>query len=174
MSFDQLVKFRRSCRKFDFTKEVSDDLIQKVVDAGIYAPTAKNTQGVHFVVIKDKMIKSVFSRVNTQLAGYKFDMFYNAPVIILVLAKKGQYAAYDGSCAIENMLLQASDLGLGSCWIHRAKEEILVPEIKDILNKYHVYAEEYEGVGHVILGFPANDAEIKEKVIKDNRVTWIK
>ena len=173
MSFDQLAKFRRSCRQFDTSIQVSDELINKIVEAGLHAPTAKNNQGVHFVVVKDKYVKSVLAKVNSQIAEYKFDMFYGAPIVIIVMAKKGPYAVYDGSCAIENMLLSATDLGLGSCWIHRAKEEIMVPEIKQILEKYNINASDYEGVGNVILGYPAKDRKVSEKKILPNRVTVI-
>ena len=101
-------------------------------------------------------------------------MFYGAPIIILVIAKKTPFATYDGSCAIENMLLEACDLGLGSCWIHRAKEELMIDEVKSIVRSLNLNPDEYEGVGHVILGYPAKDRKIPEKQILPNRVFWIK
>ena len=174
MSFDQLAKFRRSCRSFDTLKDVSDDLVNKVLEAGLYAPTGKNTQNVKFIVIKNKVIRDRVSKINSQLADFKVDMFYGAPIIILVIAKKTPFATYDGSCAIENMLLEASDLGLGSCWIHRAKEELMIDEVKSIVRSLNLNPDEYEGVGHVILGYPAKDRKIPEKQILPNRVFWIK
>ena len=174
MSFDQLARFRRSCRQFDAVKDVDDSLINKVIDAGLYAPTAKNNQNVKFIVIKNKVIRDHLSKINSQLADFKVDMFYGAPVVILVVARKSQFAVYDGSCAIENMLLEASDIGLGACWIHRAKEELLVDEVKSILKSVNLDANEFEGIGHVILGHPAKDRKTTEKQILANRVFWIK
>lgn len=174
MSFSQLAKYRRSCRHFDSLKNVSEDLINKVIEAGLYAPTGKNSQNVKFVVIENKVIRDRVAKINSQLADFKVDMFYGAPIAILVIAKKSPLAIYDGSCAIENMLLAACDLGLGACWIHRAKEELKVDEIKAILKSVNIDADEYEGIGHVVLGYPAKDRKISEKQILPNRVYWIR
>ena len=74
---------------------------------------------------------------------------------------------------IENMMIEATNQGLGSCWIHRAKEELESKEGKEILKSLNINLDEYEGVGHVALGYSLA-TDIPDKVIKENRIYWIK
>lgn len=100
--------------------------------------------------------------------GVDTDPFYGAPVVIVVLADKSiPTYIYDGSLVMENMMLAASSLGLGSCWIHRAKEEFETEEGKEILKSLGITGD-YEGIGNCILGYP--DMEAKEKPRKDNYI----
>jgi nitroreductase len=73
---------------------------------------------------------------------------------------------------IENMMLEASSIGLGSCWIHRLKQEMEMDEGKRILKSLNLNLDEYEGIGHVILGYPMDNLFVK-KEIKENRVFHI-
>ena len=85
--------------------------------------------------------------------GTDSDPFYGAPVVLVVLADKscGTYV-YDGSLVMGNLMLAAHALGIGSCWIHRAKEEFERPEGQEILKSLGIEGE-YEGIGHCILGY---------------------
>ena len=85
--------------------------------------------------------------------GSDKDPFYGAPVVIVVLSKK-EYPTYiyDGSLAIGNMLNESHGLGLGSCWIHRAKEVFEGEEGRRLLKEWGI-EEDYEGIGNVIIGF---------------------
>ena len=99
------------------------------------------------------------------------DPFYGAPVILLVIANKNGLSIYDGSACIENMLLEATNQGLGSCWIHRADQEIESEEGRKLLSFTGLNFDEYVGVGHVILGYSLME-EYPEKIIKDDRVFY--
>ena len=83
-------------------------------------------------------------------------MFYGAPVVLVVLVKSFPTAVEDGSLILGNMMLAAHSLGLGSCWIHRAREEFDSPRGKELLKKWGVDGD-YIGVGHCILGYPDGD-----------------
>ena len=81
------------------------------------------------------------------------DPFYGAPVVLIVLAdKNARTYVYDGSLVIGNMMLAAHSLNIGSCWIHRAKEEFETEEGKEILKSLGIEGD-YEGIGHCILGY---------------------
>ena len=92
---------------------------------------------------------------------------------MIVLADKNWFTGvYDGSLVIGNMMLAADSLGIGSCWIHRAKEEFEMNEYKEVLKSLGIEGE-WEGVGHCILGY--TDAPVAEPPKRnDNRVFYIK
>lgn len=95
--------------------------------------------------------------MNCKIGGWKpgFDPFYGAPVVLIVLAEKDWInCVYDGSLVMGNLMLAAHSLGVGSCWIHRAKEEFESAEGKDILRSLGINGE-YEGIGHCVIGYPA-------------------
>ena len=101
--------------------------------------------------------------------GVSGDPFYGAPVVLTVLADKSIFThVYDGSCVIENMLLEAHSIGLGACWIHHAKEIFETQYCKDLLKSLGIEGE-YEGVGSCILGYPEiipqNSLPRKEKYV---------
>ena len=104
--------------------------------------------------------------------NYNVDPFHNAPVIILVIAKNVPTAVYDGSCVIDNMLNAAYSLGLGACWIHRAKEEMESDFGKKLLAKLGLEGD-YIGIGHVALGYPEGDIPMV-KPRKENYVYYLK
>lgn len=165
-----LLKTRRSIRKYTYEMPQNED-IERIVEAGLYAPTGKGRQAVKFVVIKNKELRDRISKLNAQVMGAKTDPFYGAPVVIVVFADK-DVPTYmnDGSLAIGNMLNEAHCLGLGSCWIHRAKEVFEMEEGKELLKSWGL--EGYEGIGNVIVGFA--DGNIPEAAPrKENRVITI-
>ncbi len=146
--------------------------IAEVVKAGLNAPSAINTQNGIIIAITNKEVRDKLSVFNSVGARRPGDPFYGAPVVLLVAVKKWALAVYDGSVMIENMLLEATNQGLGSCWIHRAKEELENPEARELLSSIGLDLEEYEGIGHVALGYSLID-EYPEKQIKENREFWI-
>ena len=125
-----------------------DEDLERIVEAGLYAPTGMGRQGVKFVVVKNKEMRDYLSKLNADIMGSDKDPFYGAPVVIVVLSKK-EYPTYiyDGSLAIGNMLNEAHGLGLGSCWIHRAKEVFEGEEGRRLLKEWGI-EEDY-----VIIGF---------------------
>ena len=164
---------RRACRKFDSSREVEEEKIKKIIDAGLQAPSGRGTQNVIIIATSDKKTRDRLAKINAEVIGANNDTFYGAPVILLVASKKGPFAHFDGAAVIENLLLAATELGLGSCWIHRAKEELESEEGKDILSFTGLDLDEYEGIGHAVIGYSLME-EYPPKPIKPNRVYWSK
>ncbi len=149
------IKSRRSVKKYK-SDPVPDELLDKIVEAGLYAANGRGQQGSIIIKITDKKIRDEFSALNCKIGGWKedFDPFYNAPAVLIVLDKKeASTCVYDGSLVMGNMMLEAHTLGLGSCWIHRAKEEFETEWGKQFLKNLGI-TEEYEGIGHCIVGYP--------------------
>ena len=114
---------RRSCRKYSST-QIKEDELNSVLKAGEYAPTGMGMQSPIIVVLQNKSIIDKLSKINAKIMGKDEDPFYGAPTVLVVLADKniGTYIE-DGSLVLGNLMNAAYSLGLGSCWIHRAKEE---------------------------------------------------
>ena len=126
------IKSRRSIRKFK-SDNIPEDILNRIIEAGTYAATGMNKQSPIIVAVTNKEIRDKLSQANCKIGGWKegFDPFYGAPVILIVLADRNlTNCVYDGSLVMGNLMLAAHELGIGSCWIHRAKEEFEMPEWK--------------------------------------------
>ena len=168
----ELIKSRRSVKKYKDTP-VEKELIDKIVEAGTWAATGRNRQSPIILAITDKETIATLSKVNAEIMGAEgSDPFYGAPCVLVVLADKNVPTyVYDGSLVMGNMLLAAQSLGLGACWIHRAKEVFDMPEGKEILASLGIEGD-YEGVGNLIVGYP--DAPLPEaRPRKENYVYYI-
>ena len=119
---------RRSVRKYE-TKQVPDDLLDQVLEAGLYAPTGMNTQNIYMVAVRDKETRDQMMRMNA-----------------------------------------AHAVGLGSCWIHRAKQVFESPEGKALLRRWGL-SEDLVGVGNCILGNADEDPAPKPR--KEGRIVKI-
>ena len=148
------------------------ELIDQVVEAGTHAPTGMNRQSPIIIEVTDKTVRDKLSKMNADVMGAKMDPFYGAPVVLVVLADKsvGTYM-YDGSLVMENLMLAANAVGLGSCWIHRAKEEFESEEGKELLKKWGIEGD-YEGIGHCVLGYATEELP-KAKPRKENYVYYV-
>ena len=156
---DDLIHFRRSIRRF--RPEVPPkELVDAVVQAGLEAPTGRNQESTRILRIDDPALNAKIRAKNAEIMGppspgRPADPFYYAPVMLLVIADKSKNPGtniHDGSLALGNMMLKAHELGLGACWIHRAKEEMESELGAEILAAAHL-AGEYVGVGHLALGY---------------------
>lgn len=169
----KVLETRRSCRKFSTDKMVSDEEIKAIVKAGTYAATGRGLQSPIILVVTNKELRDKLSAENARIMGVDFDPFYGAPVIIIVLADKNVATyKYDGSLVMGNMLNAAASLGLGSLWVHRAKEEFEGELGKQILENLGIEGD-YEGIGHCVIGYakePAPEAAPR----KDNYVYYVK
>ena len=148
------MKERRSIRRFK-PGMPEKEKIQEILDAGLYAASGRGRQAVVTVAITNKTLRDKLSEVNRKIGGWQegFDPFYGAPVILVVLADKScPTYLYDGSLVMGNLMLAAHSLGLGSIWIHRAKEEFELPEYKQLLRDLGLSGN-YEGIGHCAIGF---------------------
>ena len=167
---------RRACRSFDKDKEVEQSKIDEIVKAGLLAPSGMNRQTPVVIVIKDKETRDKLMELNRAAGNGRFhgslDPFYNAPVILLVVANKNGLSMLDGGATMENLLLEATNQGLASAWIHRADEEIKSKEGRELLSFTGLNFDDYIGIGHAIIGYP-KDYVYPEKKINEGRVFQI-
>ena len=164
---------RHSTRKFK-EEPVPQELLDKVIEAGRQAPSGKHKNQDHFLVIRKKetmqelaaLVQQEFAKMEvtpenddnfggairaSKKGSYTF--LYNPAVFIIVANKKDYGNNFaDASCAMQNMMLAANAVGLGSCWINRAKEEFETPEGKALLKEWGL-PEHLVGVGHCIVGY---------------------
>lgn len=171
---------RRSVKKYT-SQQIPIELVEEVANAGTYAPSGMNLQSAKIIAVTNKELRDKLSKINYKIltgntptaSGYN-DPFYGAPVVLVVLAKKsiGTHI-YDGSLVMENMMIAANSLGLGSCWIHRAKETFETEEGKQILASLGI-TEDYVGIGNCILGYAAPEALKTQSPRKKDFVVWAK
>lgn len=148
------IKKRRSVRAFK-PDQISDDELNAVLEAGVYAPSGRGFQPVKLVVVQDAETLGILSRLNAEVFGVKFDPFYRAPTTVVVFSDTSRPTCVeDGALALGNMMLAAYAVGLGSCWIHRAKEVFSGSEGKQLMQKWGI-DDRFVGVGHCALGYPA-------------------
>ena len=187
---------RRSTRKY-LDKEVSQELLEKIIETGRYAPSGGNSQSNHFLVIQNKqiidhlvkMVERAFSQMEitenmyrslqnsinlSKKGGYVF--CYNAPVLIIVANKK-DYGNNQADCALalENMMLEANELDLGSCYINQLKWLNEDQKILSYLQSLGMNEDE-RVYGSLIVGYPdTNDGKPLRKVLprKGNEATWL-
>lgn len=144
---------RRSCKSY-LDKPVPEKIIDQVVEAGLHAANLLGKQLPVILVVTDPKVRDQLSKLNAKYDLMKRpDPYYGAPVILSVLSPKADPGAVeDGSLVIGNMLLAAHSLGVGSCWIHRAKQVFDDPEGIDILKSVGL-DDSYVGVGNMALGY---------------------
>ena len=166
------IQTRRSIRSYK-PDPVPADVIEQIVTAGTYAASGMNRQSPIIVAITDKARVEKLAKANAAVMNRDTDPFYGAPAVLVVLADKSVGTrVYDGSLVMGNLMLAAHSLGVGSRWIHRAKEVFELPEWKEWLKSIGVEGE-YEGIGNCILGYPADEVpEAPER--RPNRVFYVK
>ncbi len=165
------IEERRSIRKYKGDM-IPKEIIKEIIEAGTYAPSGMGLQSSIIIAITNKEIRDKLSKLNAKIMGIDKDPFHGAPVVLVVLAKKDiPTHVYDGSLVMENLMLAANSLGIGSCWIHRAKEEFETEEGKEILKSLGINPEEYEGIGNCILGYKDEEGTLKPR--KDNYAYYI-
>ena len=162
------LKERRSCRSYK-PDPVPEEILEQILEAGTYAPTGMNWQSPIMIAVTDKKTREQLSKMNASVFGANNDPFYGAPVVVVVLADRTRPTyLYDGSLVLGNLMNAAHALGIASCWIHRAKEEFESEEGKAILKQLGIEGD-YEGIGHCILGYAAQESNTpaprKEKYI---------
>lgn len=165
------MKTRVSVKKYKSTP-VPKELIAQIVEAGTHAPTGLNKQSPIILAVTDKTVRDELSRLNAvDDSFHRADPFYGAPCVLVVLADKNVTTrVYDGSLVMGNMLTAAHSLGLGACWIHRAKETFEKDEGKALLKKLGIEGE-YEGIGNCIVGYP--EIVPQKKPRKENWVYYV-
>lgn len=149
---------RRSTKNFK-PDMIPQDVLERILEAGTYAANGMGKQAAIIIAVTNRELRDKLSKMNAAILGNSsIDPFYGAPVVLVVLAdKKVRTCVYDGSLVMSNLMLAAHAEGIGSCWIHRAKEEFESEEGKAILKSLGIEGD-YEGIGHCILGYPSGEA----------------
>lgn len=163
---------RRSIRSFK-PEMPPKEVLQQIVEAGLYAASGKGQQAAIVVAVTNKALRDKLAEENRRIAGAPegSDPFYGAPAVLVVLGRKDWPThVYDGSLVMGNLLLAAHALGLGSIWIHRAKEEFEEPEYQQLLKDLGVEGE-WEGIGHCAVGYLNGEAPAPVPR-KPGRVFW--
>jgi nitroreductase len=170
----KVLETRRSCRAYK-PELIEEEKLQAIIKAGTYAATGMGKQSPIIIAVTNKELRDRLSAMNAKIMGKEdgFDPFYGAPELLIVLSDKSVPThVYDGSLVIGNIMNAAADLGVDSCWIHRAKEEFDSTEGKEILSSIGITGD-YEGIGHVALGYAS--APLKEAAPrKENYVYYVR
>lgn len=167
----ETIKSRRSIRKYK-SDMIPQDKLEKIIEAGTYAATGMGKQSPIIIAVTNKELRDKLSAMNAKIMGVEIDPFYGASVVLIVLADKARPTyIYDGSLVMGNLMLEAEAQGIGSCWIHRAKEEFESEEGKELLRSLGIEGD-YEGIGHCILGYADGDAP-KAAPRKDSYVYYV-
>ena len=183
---------RRTIRRFR-SEQITEEELQTVLEAGMYAPSAGGRQGVLFVVSQNREINEKLGRIKKKNTNVKMSTdtvyiskeqpsiaddpaivsaFYDAPTVItLFVPKDFLYGPYDASAAAENMLLAAHSIGLGGCYIGSAWDSFRDAFGQETLKKWNIRTD-YYAVIHVLLGYPKDEQVPKGKERKEGRIIW--
>lgn len=153
----QCLVSRRSAKGYT-DKQVPEAELEQILKAGTYAPNGMGAQAATMIVLQDPQEIAQLQRMNAAVLGDpEKKPFYGAPTVIVVVAdKRVNTYVEDGSLVIGNLMNAAYSLGVDSCWIHRAKEELETPEGQALLKKWGL-DENYVGIGHCILGYRSGE-----------------
>lgn len=151
------LKERRSVRRYQ-SRQVEEEKLSAILEAGTYAATGMNRQSPIMVVVQNPEAREKLRKMNASVMGNPdMDPFYGAPTIVIVLADRNvSTCVEDGSLVMGNLLNAAHAVGVDSCWIHRAKQEFDSEEGKQLLREWGIEGD-YIGVGHCILGYREGD-----------------
>lgn len=153
----EVLNTRRAIRSYE-DRIPEKELLDQVLEAGTYAPTGMGKQSPIIVAVTNREMRDTLSHMNAGIMGRDGDPFYGAPVVLVVLADKDiPTYLYDGSLVMGNLMNAAHAVGLGSCWIHRAKEMFETEKGKALLKEWGIEGN-YEGIGNCIIGYPAQSA----------------
>ena len=163
---------RRSCRAYE-AKQVEEAHLQEILLAGTYAASGMGRQAAKIVVVQDPETREQLRVMNAAIMGNPgMDPFYGAPTVVVVLTDGSKNGIRDGSLVMGNLMNAAASLGVGSCWINRARQVFDSEEGKALLKKWGV-PEQYRGVGNCILGYADGEAN-PAAPRKENRIYWTK
>ncbi len=151
-----IIKTRRSCRHYK-AEQITDEQLNTVLEAGTYAPTGHGKQDPTIVAVQNDDIKARLASLNAKIMGVDSNPYYDAPTYLLVFATKDNPNAFqDGSCVLQNMMLAAHALGLGTCWINREYQMFQTPEGQELMKEMGIDAERI-GIGALSIGYPSRD-----------------
>ena len=150
----EAIRTRRSCKKY-LPDPVPEEIVEKIIDAGLHAANGKGKQSPVILAVTDRETRDALMRLNAKYdPDNRPDPFYGAPVVLAVLGPEEWFTTVeDGSLVIGNMMLAAHAIGVGSCWIHRARQTFDDPEGREILRRAGI-PDNYIGIGNCVIGHP--------------------
>ena len=180
------IKARRSVRSYT-GQQISEEDLLVILEAATYAPSGMHYETWHFTAIQnvDKLtelnqrIKRAFAKSDEprlQERGHSatYCCYYHAPTLVIVSNEPTQWwAGMDCACAIENIFLAATSLGIGSCWINQLGTTCDDPEVREFITSLGV-PENHKVYGCVALGYPDTQIPMKAKVVQAGTTTVVK
>jgi len=152
-NFLEIIRTRRSCRSYK-PEQITDEQLKAVLEAGTYAPTSRGLQSPFIVAVQNEELRLRLAKMNAGIMGVTTNPYYDAPTYVLVFVPDdAPNGIQDASLVLENMMLAAHALGLGSCWIHREREMFETEEGKELMKQWGL-SEGLIGVGALALGYP--------------------
>ncbi len=150
----EIFKERRSIKSYK-KEQIKTEELDAILEAGTYAPTGMNRQSPLIVAFTDEKTVREMASENAKIMGREgTDPFYGAPTVVVVFADSEVNTGMEDACLVlGNMLNAAHAIGIGSCWIHRAKEVFESPYGIALKKKLGI-ADKYVAVGNCILGYP--------------------
>lgn len=146
------LNMRKSCRSYT-DEAVSEEMLDAILECGTHAASGRNYQAAKLIAVTDRELVKKLSKMNAKVMGSDGDPFYGAPAVVIVFGcPDGGVTPYQDAClAMGNMLNAAYSLGLGACYINRAKEMFESDEGQALLTEWGI-TEKLFGVGCMILG----------------------
>jgi nitroreductase len=156
------LKKRRSIRAYR-PEQIKDEELDAVLEAGTYAPNGMGAQSPVIVAVQNRAVRDEIEKINDKFAG-QAGAFYGAPTVLTVFADTSVPTAVDdGNMVIANLLNAAYAVGLGSCYVYRAKAVFETAEGKALMKKWGPDPAVYTAIGHVILGYAAENPQPKPR-----------
>ncbi len=153
-----LIKERKSVRSFT-DEEISKETMEKIVEAGLYAPTARNWQNILIVGVIDQ---DIIAKIHEHFGTEK--NYYGAKAIIFTFeTREDHLSELNDGAALQNMLLEATALGVASCWIHSAVKVYDTPEGREFFKDILHLPEAYRPLDTIGLGYATEEPAGKER-----------
>ena len=191
MEILELMKHRRAIRRFE-PKQIEEEILKHILEAGLYAPSAGGRQSVIFAVCQNQEVNLKLGKIKRANSNFRMaengsyisteqpsivdapklvSCFYDAPTVITMFAPKNfLFAAVDCAVAAENMMLTADAFGIGSCYIGQGWTAFAGPYGQEILQKWNIRTD-YYAVMQLLLGYPKRgDQHPSPKPRKNGRV----
>lgn len=148
------IERRRSIRAFR-PEQIEDELLEAVLRSGTYAPTSRGMQSPFIVAVQNKELADELRKMNALIMGTESDPYYGAPTIILVFVPENHVnGVYDAGCVLENMMIAATSLELGTCWIHRETEMFSTERGHELMKEMGL-PDGLKGIGALAIGYAA-------------------
>lgn len=163
MDILEILKGRRSIRKYK-SEQIKESELEKILEAGMYAPSGMGRQSARMIVVQNPELRERLRKSNASIMNNEnIDPFYGASTVIVVVADK-KISTYhdDGVLVASNLMNEAYSIGIGSCYIYRAKEELETEEGKNLRDELGIKETE-EGIANIILGYPDEQPEAKPR-----------